>query len=274
MSPQVLAGFVVLASITAWLGFLAYTTLGSRREKELHAALPVPAPEPRLEGAQPVPGAPEYVREIPASVRLRGRRPEEDVDQMTRRQFLNRTWVGGMVVFLAQFALASVDFLYPRRVSGFGARITVDIQGLTNAEEIKNRLLTTRTPEFISDGRFWLMAFEGDQRRAAGVDAYQKSNTSETGLVAMYRKCPHLGCSVPWCVPAKWFECPCHGSKYSINGEYRDGPAPRGLDRFPVEIRDGKIVVDTGQRIEGPPRGTVTSQPQPEGEHCVQIEGE
>ncbi|MGH9196178.1 MAG: ubiquinol-cytochrome c reductase iron-sulfur subunit, partial [Acidimicrobiia bacterium] len=252
----------------------AYTTLGTRREKELHAALPVPTPDPGLEGAQPVEGAPGYVREIPAGVRLRGRRPEEDVNQMSRRQFLNRTWVGGMLVFLGQFTLASVDFLYPRRVTGFGAKITVDIQGLTDADEIKSRLLSSRTPEFISDGRFWLMAFEGDAKRAAGVDALAKAGAVETGIVAMYRKCPHLGCSVPWCAPAKWFECPCHGSKYSINGEYRDGPAPRGLDRFPVEIKGGKIVVDTAQRIEGPPRGVVTSQPQPEGEHCVQFAAE
>ena len=64
---------------------------------------------------------------------------------------------------------------------------------------------------------------------------------------------------------------PYHGSKYSYNGEYRDGPAPRGMDRFRVEIEGGKCKVDTGTVLQGPPRGTRTSQPAPEGEHCVTI---
>jgi cytochrome b6-f complex iron-sulfur subunit len=78
---------------------------------------------------------------------------------------------------------------------------------------------------------------------------------------------------VPFCNTSEWFECPCHGSKYSINGEYRSGPAPRSLDRFRVDIVGGKLVVDTSNIITGPPRGTVTSQPQPEGVHCVTISG-
>lgn len=274
MSPQLLAGVVVIVSVAAWAAFLAYTTLGSRRQKELEE-LPVPEPEEALVGAPVAPGAPAYVREVPAErIRKRLARPDQDAHGMTRRQFLNRTWVGGMLVFLGQFTLASLDFLYPRRVAGFGAKITVNLQGVTDADEIRRKLAESRTPEFVSDGRFWIMTFEGDETRAAEVDAYVRAGTAETGLVAMFRKCPHLGCSVPWCQPAKWFECPCHGSKYSINGEYRDGPAPRGLDRFPVQIEDGRIVVDTGALIVGPPRGTITSQPQPEGEHCVEIAGE
>ncbi|MCA9911805.1 MAG: Rieske 2Fe-2S domain-containing protein, partial [Anaerolineae bacterium] len=71
------------------------------------------------------------------------------------------------------------------------------------------------------------------------------------------------------------FECPCHGSKFTANGSYIEGPAPRGLDRFPVTIiyadgtesvtdstggpvplSPGKTIVDirinTGSRILGP----------------------
>jgi cytochrome b6-f complex iron-sulfur subunit len=43
------------------------------------------------------------------------------------------------------------------------------------------------------------------------------------------------------------------------------------MDRFRVEITGGKCTVDTGTVLEGPPRGTRTSQPAPEGEHCVTI---
>ena len=49
-------------------------------------------------------------------------------------------------------------------------------------------------------------------------------------VLALYRKCPHLGCNIPpLCDKSKWFECLCHGSKYNIIGEKRAGPAPRGV---------------------------------------------
>ncbi len=44
----------------------------------------------------------------------------------------------------------------------------------------------------------------------------------------LYQRCVHLGCRVPFCNSSKWFECPCHGSKYNEAGEYQLGPAPRG----------------------------------------------
>ena len=67
----------------------------------------------------------------------------------------------------------------------------------------------------------------------------------EKGYVALYQKCVHLGCRVPWCETSQWFECPCHGSKYNRVGEKKGGPAPRGLDRFALEVSGGNIIVDT-----------------------------
>ncbi|HJS48598.1 MAG TPA: hypothetical protein VJ773_11480, partial [Gemmatimonadales bacterium] len=50
----------------------------------------------------------------------------------------------------------------------------------------------------------------------------------------------------------------CHGSKYTIIGEKRDGPAPRGMDHFEHRIENGVYIVDTSVRISGPPIGTDT----------------
>ncbi len=92
--------------------------------------------------------------------------------------------------------------------------------------------------------------------------------------MALFQKCPHLGCRVPFCQQSQWFECPCHGSKYNNAGEYRDGPAPRGLDRFAVRVEGGQVSVDTSSVVLGPPRGTVTTQPDPDGPFCVNVAGE
>ncbi|MGH2720056.1 MAG: ubiquinol-cytochrome c reductase iron-sulfur subunit [Actinomycetota bacterium] len=250
MSPTMVAALVVVVSGGAWIVLVGYAGVAARRR------------EAREAGGELRPG--QAARELPwPAARLLGR---EDVSGVTRRQFLNRITVGGILVGLAQFGMASIDFLWPRLRGGFGATIDVG-----DAVALRSELQASREPKFIADGRFWLTLFEGNAQAAAKVPVYKDANTQATGICALYRKCPHLGCSVPWCAPSKWFECPCHGSKYSYNGEYRDGPAPRGLDRFRVEIRGGKCVVDTSTVLEGPPRGTRTSQPAPEGPHCVTI---
>ncbi|MGH2704178.1 MAG: ubiquinol-cytochrome c reductase iron-sulfur subunit [Actinomycetota bacterium] len=271
MSPALLIAIVVGATLVAWLAFMAYVSTGARARAAAEARASAPDRERVLVGAGPRRGAPVYERAQPARPRRRG---EEDAASVTRRQFLNRAYLGAFTIGLANFGLASLDFLWPRLRGGLGAKITVNVPGVgDDADAIKQYLITTREPAFISDGRFYIMTFEGDIEKAKKVPGYRQANTVNAGFVALFRKCPHLGCSVPWCIPSKWFECPCHGSKYSISGEYRDGPAPRSLDRFRVEVVGGKIVVDTSTRIEIP-RGVVTSQPQPEGEHCVEAAGE
>ena len=72
----------------------------------------------------------------------------------------------------------------------------------------------------------------------------------EAGFLALYRKCPHLGCVVPWEAPEDVFNCPCHSSLFTKVGEVMSGPAPRPMDLFPVEIRGDEVWVDTGQVIE------------------------
>ncbi len=96
----------------------------------------------------------------------------------------------------------------------------------------------------------------------------------ERGVVALYQKCPHLGCRVPQCVTSQWFECPCHGSQYNQVGEKKGGPAPRGMDRFAMHISGDTFAVLTGQIIQGPPIGTNTTGQEAEGPHCVTSGGD
>uniref|UniRef100_UPI0035E42AE4 QcrA and Rieske domain-containing protein n=1 Tax=Thermoflexus sp. TaxID=1969742 RepID=UPI0035E42AE4 len=55
------------------------------------------------------------------------------------------------------------------------------------------------------------------------------------------------GCLYKW-VPSNFrFECPCHGSKFQLDGTYIEGPAPRDLDRFVIYLKDasGRVVAQT-----------------------------
>jgi nucleotide-binding universal stress UspA family protein len=50
-------------------------------------------------------------------------------------------------------------------------------------------------------------------------------------LVALSPRCPHMGCTVDWNAAEDLWECPCHGSRYSTEGEIIRGPSERGLGR-------------------------------------------
>ncbi len=96
----------------------------------------------------------------------------------------------------------------------------------------------------------------------------------EAGYVALYQKCVHLGCRVPSCETSQWFECPCHGSQYNQAGEKKGGPAPRGLDRFPLVAAGGSLTVDTAIIIQGPAIGVNTTGQEAEGPNCISGGGE
>jgi cytochrome b6-f complex iron-sulfur subunit len=183
--------------------------------------------------------------------------------QMTRRTFAGKmlgTSFG--VAMLEAFGLGSLAFLWPNLAGGFGGIITLS----ASLDEIHEQIKTTKQPFYYAAGRFYLVEYDPANDKA-GI----YKDVLGGGLMALYQRCVHLGCRVPFCDVSQWFECPCHGSKYSRAGEYRLGPAPRGLDRFPIKV-EGKVVhVDTGQVFTGPPRGTNTTGQNPEGPFCVAV---
>ena len=115
-------------------------------------------------------------------------------------------------------------------------------------------------------GRFYIVPYSG----APTPDAdYAALGVTSQGVMPLYQRCVHLGCRVPFCTSSKWFECPCHGSKYSEAGEYKLGPAPRGMDRFKITINGDAVTVDTSEIVLGPPRGTNTTNQNAQGPFCV-----
>ncbi len=187
-------------------------------------------------------------------------RPPKAKVVISRRDFFRSGLLASLGVFAAQFGGASLAFLWPK-LTGFGSVLTVP----DTLSAIKDQIQSTRAPYYFGSGRFYLINYTGTGDKGSGPYA----GITAQGLMAIYQKCAHLGCRVPFCDQSRWFECPCHGSKYNYAGEWQLGPAPTGLHRFTVTVSGETVKVDTSKVILGPPRGTNTIHQAPEGPFCV-----
>jgi cytochrome b6-f complex iron-sulfur subunit len=191
--------------------------------------------------------------------------PDAETIGVSRRQFFNRSIVTLMLVSISGFSASMLAFLWPRVGAGFGSKIRVG-----NVDEIKAEVDKGEGFLYRADGRMWITEYPaGALEKAKKAYSAPELAGMEAGLIALYQKCPHLGCRVPSCATSKWFECGCHGSQYNQAGEKRGGPAPRGMDRFGMEVDGGVFVVNTGMIIPGPPIGVNTTGQEAEGPHCV-----
>lgn len=87
--------------------------------------------------------------------------------------------------------------------------------------------------------RKWLQDGEVDsaQEVAAGQGAILREGgrklavyrDDEGGLHVLSATCTHLGCVVSWNAAEKSWDCPCHGSRFDVNGEVLHGPAMKAL---------------------------------------------
>ena len=144
-------------------------------------------------------------------------------ESLTRRDLLKIAWGAAGALALVEAGGVALTFFSPRVVQG-------EFGGVIEAGAVESFPPGSVTP--FTQGRFYLV------RMADG------------GFLALYRKCTHLGCAVPWNPADGKFVCPCHASAFEMDGQVINPPAPRPLDRFTITIVDGIVRVDTGTPIQ------------------------
>ena len=210
----------------------------------------------------PEPAEPASVQVVDV-VRVEELSPEEA--GVSRRQFFTRALGITFGAFLGLNALAYLAFLWPRLSGGFGSDIDVGAVADIRGEVILSD--GSVLPKFVPEARAYIIPFdEADLSRSQFGDL----GVVSSGLTALFQRCVHLGCRVPWCESSQGFECPCHGSKYNFLGEYQAGPAPRNLDRFAVEEVDGRLIVKTGTILQTA-RATAKTVKYPQGPSCIAL---
>jgi cytochrome b6-f complex iron-sulfur subunit len=143
---------------------------------------------------------------------------------ISRRDFLNAFWGAAGALVLTESLFIGLRFLSPRPTEG-------EFGGLFNLGEFDQYPTGSVTP--VEAGRFYLVRLD------------------DGGFLAVYRRCTHLGCAVPYDPASGQFVCPCHGSAFTMEGDVLNAPAPRPLDLFQLSINDsGEILVDTSAPVE------------------------
>src|SRR5436190_22420862 len=94
---------------------------------------------------------------------------EDAPDGVDRRRFLNLAWKGLAAGLAIEAGWTTYDILNPRPSGAFG--------GIVSAGTASD--YPAGTVRYFQDGRFYVASAEGK-------------------LVALFQKCPHLGCRVPF----------------------------------------------------------------------------
>ena len=141
---------------------------------------------------------------------------------ISRRRLLVYAWIGAAAIVLGELIGGTFAFLWPRRK---GPKVeTVFIAGKVTDFKVGKVIPFRKERAFIL--------------------------RTEGGFLAFSAVCPHLSCIVNWNEMLKKFECPCHGAKFNQNGEVFEGPPPRPLDLYKLQIVEEKLVIDTASVIE------------------------
>src|SRR3954452_19805114 len=141
--------------------------------------------------------------------------PDPEAIGVSRRQFLNRSIMGGMVLGLSGFGASVLAFLWPQVKGGFGSKISVGKITDIQAEVTKGSGFA-----YYPEGRMWITKYPADALdKAKKVYSAPELAAMEAGVVALYQKCVHLGCRVPQSLTSQGFESPCQGSQYNRVGD-------------------------------------------------------
>jgi cytochrome b6-f complex iron-sulfur subunit len=145
-----------------------------------------------------------------------------DQNPISRRKLIFYAWIGAAAIVMGELIGGTFAFLWPRRKQGKAENVF--IAGKVSDLKAGEVILFRKEKAFIvrTDG----------------------------GFLAMSAICPHLHCIVTWNEALKKFECPCHGAKFNPRGEVLEGPPPRALDLYKLQIVAGNLVIDKASSIE------------------------
>ncbi len=146
----------------------------------------------------------------------------EQERKISRRKIIGYGWIAATAIVIGELIGGTLAFLWPK-VRGEKAEKLL-IAGKVDDFPVGKVVLFRKEKVFI--------------------------NRMDKGFLAFSAICTHLRCIVRWTEAKNVFECPCHGAKFNAVGEVLEGPPPRPMDIYPIEIVEDNIVVDTSKATQ------------------------
>ena len=183
---------------------------------------------------------------------LRARRAQQ-VEGLSRRALLRRAIGAGVALAIVEgiggtiaFAWSAAGRTGPRVKVGSLAELVAMNPGLPVLDGF---------PVYVPAARAFVSLV--DPARGTWQPGTDDVGDGSLNVRALSQVCPHLGCRPNPCLDDFWFHCPCHQSRYDRLGikaaGERYGPAPRGMDRFAIEVDAGGVLtIDTARITLGP----------------------
>ena len=174
--------------------------------------------------------------------------------RLSRRHFLRRSMLAVWGLSATAAVGGALYMLYPNLAGQFGSSLLVGAKSALKAATPPDFRIGQAGVFYHQQAKTYMVHLAKDTHFLLSGTNLSDQFASETILkdsdgtywIALYQRCVHLGCTVPFRNDCISFKCPCHGSHYNTDGEYLDGPAPRSLDRFAFHFEGGNVIVDTG----------------------------
>lgn len=121
--------------------------------------------------------------------------------------------------YIGRYAASTPDWYI---ATGFGKWGMTS--SMVSALLIRDLIIGKESPyeEIFTPQRFH---FSASAKNMVDEGMHAAKGLAKTGEI----RCCHMGCQVEWNPDEQSYDCPCHGSRYSKDGELLDGPAQEGL---------------------------------------------
>ena len=160
------------------------------------------------------------------------------VGELDRRSFMRKAiaWIGGVVA-------GGVGIPAARYVIGpsLGSQQGAESASIGSASSVPLGEPTLRKAT-VEQSAGWITS-----EQEIGVFVKTSDGREFVGLSNI---CTHLGCRVRWVEDQRRFYCPCHAGIFDEDGNVVSGPPPRPLDRYPITVDDGQLILRLGSSIE------------------------
>jgi nitrite reductase/ring-hydroxylating ferredoxin subunit len=172
---------------------------------------------------------------------------------ISRRELIRRSLAAAVSIWVLETLAGTIGFLWPSAaIAGMRVRAGTldDLVAASSGLPVRDGF-----PAYVPAAGAFVVVVDPSRGFIPGSD--RTGTGTGVNVIALSKRCPHLGCRPNPCLEDWWMHCPCHQSRYDRLGIKAAGeaygPAPRGMDRFAVEVdARGVLTIDTTRVILGP----------------------